>query len=65
MPKLSAQELRWQAESDAGTMARYEEIMSDKTRMARAMKEARRQAEELNKRAASMQRAASTRKGKK
>lgn len=65
MPKMSAQEIRWQAESDAGTMARYQEIMQDKARMNRAMKEAKRQANDLNKRAAAMNKAATIKRGKK
>ena len=65
MPKMSAQEIRWQAESDAGTMARYQEIMQDKVRMNRAMREAKRQANNLNKRAAVMNKAATIKRGKK
>ena len=48
--KMSKQDLQWQAESDASTMARYQEIMSDKARMNRAIKEANRQAQDLTKR---------------
>ena len=59
MPKLNAQQIRWQAESDADTLARYQEIMDDKTRMRRAMTAAKRQANDLNKRAAAMSKAAS------
>ena len=51
-------EQQWQAESDAHTMAQYQEIMGDKTRMARAIKEAERQAKDLSKRASAMQNAA-------
>lgn len=60
--KMRAQELKWQAESDARTMAQYQEIMSDKARMTRATKEARRQATDLTKRAAAMNKAASTKR---
>lgn len=56
--KMSKQDLQWQAESDANTMMRYQEIMSDKIRMNRAIKEAERQAKDLNKRASAMQNAA-------
>ena len=56
--KLNKQDLQWQAESDANTMMRYQEIMSDKPRMNRAIKEAERQAKDLNKRASAMQSAA-------
>lgn len=64
---ISADERRWQAEDDARTMARYEEIMADKARMNRAVKAARTQANDLNKRASAMTRVASTksRTGKK
>lgn len=55
MDKLSKIDLKWQAESDAHTMATYQEIMSDKARMSRAVKEAKRQAQDLNKRATAMQ----------
>lgn len=51
-------EQQWQAESDAHTMAQYQEIMGDKARMARAIKEAERQAKDLSKRANAMQNAA-------
>ena len=57
MAKMSADEKRWQAESDANTMMRYQEIRSDKKRMAAAQKEAKRQADALTKRANAMKRA--------
>ena len=60
--KMNVDQLRWQAEDDARTMARYQEILADKTRMSRATKEARRQAADLNKRAAIMSKAASSKK---
>lgn len=56
--KLSKQDLQWQAESDASTMARYQEIISDKARMNRAIKEANKQAHDLTKRASAMKNAA-------
>lgn len=56
--KLTKQDLQWQAESDARTMAQYQEIMSDKSRMNRAVKEAEKQARDLTKRASAMQNAA-------
>lgn len=56
--KMSKQDLQWQAESDASTMARYQEIMGDKARMNRAIKEANRQAQDLTKRASAMKNAA-------
>lgn len=59
--KLSKQDLQWQAESDANTMARYQEIMNDKARMNRAIKEANKQAQDLSKRANAMRSAAKVR----
>jgi hypothetical protein len=58
-----AQEKQWQAESDAEVMARYQEILEDKTRMARAMKVAKQRAEDLTKRANAMQSVAKTKVG--
>ena len=58
--KMSKQDLQWQAESDARTMAQYQEITSDKSRMSRAIKEARKQAQDLTKRANAMKNAANT-----
>lgn len=49
MNKMS--QIQWQAEDDARTMARYEEIISDSSRKSRAIKEAKKQAQDLNKRA--------------
>ena len=63
MAKISAEEKRWRAEADADTMARYQEIMSDKTRMNAAIKAAKSQASELTKRASRMS-AVATRKRK-
>lgn len=56
--KMTKQDQQWQAESDARTMAQYQEILSDKARMSRAIKEANKQANELSKRASAMQNAA-------
>lgn len=47
--------LKWQAESDASTMATYQEIMQDKARMNRAIKVAKSKAADLSKRASAMQ----------
>ena len=63
--KISADEARWRAEEDARTMARYEEIMSDSKRRNAAVKEAKRQATDLNKRASVMNRVAGTKKATK
>ena len=60
---MSKQDLQWQAENDASTMARYQEIMSDKARMNRAIKEAEKQARDLNRRASAMQNAAKVKTG--
>ena len=59
--KMSKQDLQWQAESDANTMMRYQEIINDKPRMQRAVKEASRQADDLNKRANAMRSASKVR----
>lgn len=56
--KISAQEKQWQAESDAETMARYQEIMSDKTRRNAAIKAANTRAAKLIKEANAMKLAA-------
>ena len=56
---MSADEKRWQAESDARTMAQYEEIMQDSARRRAAVAEAKKQASDLNKRAAVMNKVAS------
>lgn len=58
-------ELQWQAESDASTMAQYQEIISDKARLRRATAAARKQASNLTKRANAMDKAASIKIGKK
>lgn len=52
--------MKWQAESDAHTMAAYQEIINDKSRMARAIKVAQQQARDLTKRANAMQNVAKT-----
>ena len=46
-------DLQWQAEDDARTMARYQEIISDKARLKRATA-ARKEAANLTKRANAM-----------
>lgn len=56
--KITFDEKKWQAEDDARTMARYEEIMADSKRRNAAIKEARSQAADLNKRANIMNRVA-------
>lgn len=54
MAKISSNELKWQAEEDARTLARYQEIMGDSGRKNRAIKEATRQANDLEKRLKTM-----------
>lgn len=60
MASQKRDELRWQAESDAQTMASYQEIMMDKARMNRAIKVAKSKAADLTKRASAMQSVAKT-----
>ena len=60
MTSQKRDELRWQAESDAQTMANYQEIMGDKARMNRAIKVAKSKAADLTKRASVMQNVAKT-----
>lgn len=57
---MTADEKRWRAESDADTMARYEEIMADASRRKAAMSMAKKRADELTKRANAMNRVAKT-----
>lgn len=52
------QEQKWQAESDAHTMAAYQEILADKARMKRAVNAAKSEASRLTQRATAMQNAA-------
>lgn len=59
MAKISSNELKWQAEEDARTLARYQEIMGDSGRKNRAIKEATRQANDLEKRLKTMRAAGS------
>jgi hypothetical protein len=57
---LSKEDLKWQAESDASTMATYQEIMSDKARMNRAIKVAQQRAKDLTVRANAMRKIGKT-----
>ncbi len=59
--KQSKSEQDWQAESDAMTMATYQEILGDRQRMNRAIKVAKAKASELSKRANAMQSVAKSR----
>lgn len=56
MATRTKEEKDWQARSDAQTMAEYQSILQDKARLNRAVKEAKRQASDLNKRASLMSR---------
>lgn len=62
--KMSQDEKRWQAEDDARTMARYEEIIADSSRKKAAIAEAKKQASDLNKRASIMNKVASNKSSK-
>lgn len=57
--KMTADDKRWRAESDADAMARYEEIMADARRKKMAINVAKQRAADLSKRAGVMQRVAS------
>ena len=61
MAAISRNEQKWQAESDARTMAEYQQIINDKARMGRAIRVAKTQAADLTKRATAMQNVAKTR----
>lgn len=52
--KMSEDELRWQAENDARTLERYQQIISDKQRLDRAMKAASKTVDDLKERAAAL-----------
>lgn len=49
--KMGAVELRWQAESDCRTLEEYQQIISDKARLDRAMKAAKERVSDLQDRA--------------
>ena len=65
MSKISSNEKKWQAEEDAYTMARYEEIIADSARKNAAIKAAKEKASDLNKRANAMNKVAGTKSRKK
>lgn len=52
--KMSEDELRWQAEDDARTLEKYQQIISDKQRLDRAMKAASKTVNNLKERAAAL-----------
>lgn len=47
---MNKSEQKWQAQDDARIMAQYQEILADKSRLNRAVNEAKKQAADLNKR---------------
>ena len=52
--KMTEEELRWRAEEDARTLERYQEIINDKPRLERAMKQAQKTIDNLQQRANAM-----------
>lgn len=63
--EMDKQELEWQAERDADTIARYNEIINDKPRLDRAMKKAKEQIDNLTERAQALNRSLTGLKKKK
>lgn len=61
MASKKAEQLKWQAQEDAYTMARYQEIISDKGRATRAAKVAAEQARNLEAQTKAMKAVAKTR----
>lgn len=51
---MTEEELKWRAEEDARTIERYQEIMNDKPRLERAMKQAQKTIDNLQQRAEAM-----------
>lgn len=51
---MTEEELRWRAEEDARTIERYQEIINDKPRLERAMKQAQKTIDNLQQRADAM-----------
>lgn len=62
MASSKIDQINWQAQDDARTMARYEEIMADTARKNRAIREAKKQAKDLNQRANVMNKIAGKKK---
>lgn len=52
--ELSKEELEWQTTEDVATIERYQKILNDKERLARAMKKAEEQITNLKERAAAL-----------
>lgn len=59
---MDKEEMMWRAREDANVMAQYQEILKDKARLNRAVKEANKQAKDMEKRASAMRNVAN--KGK-
>ena len=62
--KMRADELRWQAESDCRTLEEYQQIISDKARLDRAMKAAKEKVSDLQDRAKALGKSLTGLKGK-
>ena len=62
---MTEDELRWRAEEDARTLERYQEIMNDKPRLERAMKQAQKTIDNLQQRADAMSKSLTGLKNKK
>lgn len=60
MPEMSKQELQWRAEDDARTLARAEEIKADKKREIAARSMAKKQLDEVLKRAEGLKKISKT-----
>lgn len=60
MPEMSKQELQWRAEDDARTLARAEEIKADKKRETAARSMAKKQLDEVLKRAEGLKKISKT-----
>ena len=63
--EMDKRELEWQAESDAETIARYNEIINDKPRLDRAMKKAQEKIDHLQERATALRKSLTGLKKKK
>lgn len=61
--KITGNELNWQTEEDARILGRYQEILDDRSRLNRALKKAKEQADNLQERANSLSRSVSRLKG--
>ena len=59
--KMGKMEAQWRAQEDARIMAEYQKIIGDKKRMGMAVREAKKTASDLTKRADAMQAVAKTR----